>query len=150
MNNQLLYVKPFHQLTIRERINKLIDMSHIRCQKLLEISQYVIIYFIIGLFAGIFLEKLFPKDDDISVKTKSTFLLFLLILIQSITYAIISFYIYKIARIVPFLFHYTKDYIPSLKNESIFGGTVALSIIFYSMQTSLIKRITEFSLRLTK
>ncbi|ARF09077.1 hypothetical protein Catovirus_2_26 [Catovirus CTV1] len=133
--------------TIEERWDKLADVSAIRVQKLLEISQYAIIYLFVGLVFGIFLEFIFPKDNIETVKQKSTAELVFLVSIQVITIAIVSFYIHKIALLVPFLFKFTDDYIPGYKDEYKVGGGIALAIVFISSQPSLIVRMGELRSR---
>lgn len=135
-------------LTLEERISKVTDISAVRMQKILEISQYAVIYLFAGLLIGILLERLFPKDDPETVKQKSTTELTTLITLQVIIIAVTSFYIHKIARLVPFLFQYTDDYIPSLKGEYAIGGGIALAITFISSQPSLITRMSELRNRI--
>ena len=135
-------------ITIEKRWEKLTDSSAVRIQKLLEISQYAVIYLFIGLVVGIFLEFIFPKDNEETVKNRSTLELVGLVTIQVIAIAIISFYITKIALLVPFLFQFTDDYIPGLKEEYRIGGGIALAIVFISSQPSLIVRISELRSRM--
>lgn len=144
-NNPNAYSDP---LTIEERWGKLTDSSAIRVQKLLEISQYAVIYLFIGLMVGIFLEFIFPKDNEETVKKRSTLELVGLVTIQVVAIAIISFYITKIALLIPFLFQFTDDYVPGLKEEYRIGGGIALAIVFISSQPSLIARISELRSRI--
>lgn len=139
-NNQII--------SVDQRWDKLTDSSAIRVQKLLEISQYAIVYLFIGLALGIFLEFIFPKDTSETVKNKSTFELMGLVAIQVIAIAIISFYITKIALLIPFLFKFTDDYIPGYKDEYKIGGGIALAIVFISSQPSLIARMSELRSRI--
>lgn len=134
-------------LTVEERFDKLTDTSAIRIQKLLEIAQYAIIYLVIGLILGIFLEFIFPKDNPESVKQRSTLDLCFLVAIQVIAVAIVSFYITKIALLIPFLFRFTDDYIPGYKDEFRIGGGIALALVFISSQPSLIVRLSELRVR---
>lgn len=133
--------------TVNERFEKLTDTSAIRVQKLLEISQYAVIYLLIGLVLGIFLEFIFPPDNMETASQKSTAELIFLVSVQVMTIAIVSFYIHKIALLVPFLFRFTDDYIPGYKDEYKIGGGIALAIVFISSQPSLIARISELRVR---
>lgn len=134
-------------LTVQERWVKLTDSSAIRVQKILEISQYALIYLLVGLLLGIFLEFIFPKDNQETVKNRSTVELIFLVSIQVVTIAVVSFYIHKIALLVPFLFKFTDDYIPGYKEEYKIGGGIALAIVFISSQPSLIVRMSELRVR---
>lgn len=134
-------------LSVQDRWNKLTDSSSIRIQKILEISQYAIIYLFVGLIMGIFLEYLFPKDNSMTVKERSTIELIFLVSVQVVSVAIVSFYIHKIALLVPFLFRFTDDYIPGYKDEYKIGGGIALAIVFISSQPSLILRMSELRVR---
>ena len=58
------------------------------------------------------------------------------ILLQIILIVIFSYYIQKIVILIPFLFPLTKGYIPSMKNESIIGISLAMSMIYVSIQTN--------------
>ena len=137
-------VKPKY-LTFNEKLNKLTDTSSIRIQKLLEMTQYIVVYFFIGIIIGLLLEKIFPYDDETSVKNRTIYELFILILIQAIVFGLSSFYIHKVAKLVPFIFHYDTNYIPNYKGEAGSGGGVALALIMYGIQASMIKRISEFT-----
>lgn len=135
-------------LSFRERVDKLVDISEIRIQKILEISQYAVIYLFIGLFFGISFEFIFPGDTIESSNNKSIYELIFLIIIQVICIAITVFYIHKIALLVPFLFKFTDDYIPGYKDEYKIGGGIALAIVFISSQPSLIARIGDLRNRI--
>ena len=53
-------------------------------------------------------------------------------------YIISIFYIIKLVKIVPFLFHFNKKYTPSLKGESNIGISTGVGLFLFITQTSLV------------
>lgn len=127
------------------KIQTIVDMSDIRIQKLLEISQSAVSYFFVGFTVGIFLETLLPKVTH--VKQMSTSKILFALILRFIILSIAVFYIHKIVQLIPFIFHYSDNYIPGIRGESKFGGTVLLIAILYRTQPSIYTLIDELNLR---
>lgn len=132
--------------TFGDRLDNIMDLSTSRIQKILEIGQYTILYFIMGMVAGVTLEYTFPRDNAITVKKRSLFYLIFYVSLQLVTLTIVIYYINKIVLLVPFLFKFTSYYVPGLKSEYS-RGVIALTIVFISSQPSLITRIAEIKTR---
>ena len=128
--------------------NQLTNISLIRAEKILEMTQSSILYFIIGLFFGIILEKIFPTDDANTVKNRTTQQLIGLIFLQLCAITIVVFYINKILPLVPFIF-YIPPYVPGLKGRNKMGGTIILTLILYRTQMSFVNRVAELIIRLS-
>ena len=117
-----------------KNLERLVRLDKIRLLKLLEILQFSIISFSLGLFIGNYINDLFPKFD--ARQNKYTILLEMSVLI------IVSYYIKKLASIVPFCCgSFSKKYVPSLHNENSIGMTMGLTFVFITTQTNLKNKI---------
>jgi hypothetical protein len=99
------------------------------------------------MLSGIVLEKQFKQSTE-SIKKASTTKLILTFVFRIIAGTIVAFYIHKVVRLVPFLFHMTPSYKPSLHGESKFGSTIVLTIVLYQSQPSLLGIIQEIEKRI--
>ena len=121
----------------KKNVERLFRFDLIRVSKLLEITQYTIITFILAFFSGVLIDKIFYIDIKTeTIDTISNVELVSKILLQILLIVIISYYIQKIVILIPFLFPLTKNYIPSMKNESIIGISLAMTMIYMSIQTN--------------
>ena len=132
---------------IHERIAKVTDLSIIRLQKLLEIVQYTFICIFVSMLCGIVLEKQFKQSTE-SIKKSSTTKRILTFILRIIAGTIVAFYIHKVVGLVPFLFHMSASYKPSLHGESKFGATIVLTFALYQSQPSLLGIIQEIEKRI--
>ena len=123
-----------------DNLKNIFKLDAIRIQKILEILQFTIIYAIITLYIGAYIDHyLFPdykKNTDINTLIKE-------VILQSIVIAICHYYIKKLGLLFPFLFKFTKDYEPGLKNEYELGFSIGLSIIFFNTQIDFSKKIID-------
>lgn len=119
-----------------ERFKKLITFDKIRIYKLLEIIQFIIIYTLLAIPISGLIEDIFPYSDN----TKSTLRILIEILLQTITLGIIIFYIQKIAKLLPFIFHNDKTY--KIHTTSEYEGYTVLSVIFLGTQKNLLNKIS--------
>ena len=122
---------------IGENATDLIKFNLIRLQKILEISQNMFICIILSLLLSIKIDRFMQPLD----KSKSKIRIIYEIIIQLLIFCILTYYIPKIVKLVPFLFHITDDYIPSKKNESIVGISAAMAIGFRATQVNLLNKI---------
>lgn len=111
-------------------IKNIFDFSLIRLFKLLEINQYMLISFFLTLLLGSFINRLFPILDE----NKSTLRLLFEITYQLLFMTTSIYYIKKISSNIPFLFkpflsYYNIPYIPSKKNESMYGIILGTSFM---------------------
>jgi hypothetical protein len=118
-------------------VEKLLRFDLVRASKLLEISEFVILTFVMGFYAGSLIDYILPKYDP----EVSNFNLVKDVVIQLVLVAVSAYYIKKISAMFPFMFSLTPKYIPSKKGEAAFGGAIAMAIIFISVQKNFIKKI---------
>ena len=126
------------------RVRKLFNLNTIRINEIAEIIQYTILYGIVAFYVGTWINATFPHFD----KSKSTTELMLEVLGETIILTICVFYIRKLVKIVPFIFHLPgkKAYNPYLSTE--FHGEIVISVIFITLQTNLVKKLEELSKRI--
>lgn len=118
-------------------LEKLLRFDLIRVSKLLEISEYVVVTFVMGFYTGSFIDYMMPKFDP----EMSDFNLIKDIVLQMILIAISTYYIKKISALIPFVFSLSPKYIPSKKGEAQFGAAIGMTIVFISVQKNFIKKI---------
>lgn len=116
-------------------------------QNFFEIAQYAIVYYILGLLSGFFIDVIFPNDDDQSIKHRSTLTLIVLCLLQISINGIVIYYVHKIAGRIPFFFPLSRNYKQSLI-QSIAGVNLAISFTLKDMQQSFMTRTRELCKRL--
>jgi len=126
------------------KLKSVFEFNHIRLQKILEMSQDTIVSFIFSLIAAIFFNKysfnLNIDESNTTILTKT--------LIEFIFLVTLLYYVRKIISIVPFLFNYTKKYIPnrpSSDGEGLLGKIVTMAIIFSTISVKLKEKITHIS-----
>tara|TARA_B100000900_G_scaffold413554_1_gene437840 strand:- start:139 stop:579 length:441 start_codon:yes stop_codon:yes gene_type:complete len=134
---------------INKRLKSLLEISHIRFQKILEMSQEGVIAVIFSLILATIFNK-FSFDLNVSEDVK---IVFLKICIEIILLIVLFYYLRKVLYIFPFLFHYTKEYIPSRPSsdgEGLIGKTVSIAIVFGTLLEKLKKKIKYFSSTIVK
>ena len=126
------------------RVRKLFNLNTIRINEIAEIIQYTILYGIVAFYVGTWINAAFPHFD----KSKSSTELMLEVLGETIILTICVFYIRKLVKIVPFIFHLPgkQTYNPYLSTE--FHGEIVISVIFITLQTNLVKKLEELSKRI--
>lgn len=110
-------------------MERLTRFDMIRIQKLLEMGQYAIIYLIISMVICRLLNKLLPSDTEETVKRRSTPELLILVFIETILFTWTIYYVGKITRVIPFLFHLTPEY-ESDKHAEIVHSSGVVSAVF--------------------
>lgn len=123
--------------TSPDNLERLLRFDLVRASKLLEISQYSIVLFFLGFYAGSFIDNVLPKYDE----KMSDLELFRDLILQLVMISVSAYYIKKITALIPFMFSLTSSYVPSKKGEAAFGGALAMAIIFVSVQKNFIKKI---------
>jgi hypothetical protein len=116
---------------------KLVRFDSIRIHKLMEIIQYSVITFFLGILLGGYVNKLFPKADPL--KNTSRIILELVLQVSFITISL--YYFQKLMSLIPFMFHFDSTYIPSHKNEGIKGAMIGLGLVFAASQIELKNKI---------
>lgn len=111
----------------------------VRVSKLIQQIQSTLVVFILAFFLGSLIDKLFPTVGDPA--QISNFTLFKDLALQLALMTIAAFYIMKFAKVVPFFFALSRDYIPNAHNEAAEGAALALAVIFGGIQRNLQARI---------
>lgn len=135
---------------IRERSEKLFLNNEIRLMELLESIQYGVLYLIAGFGLGVALDYSFPAYNE-DVKTSG---LFLEVAIQCLILIILTYYLRKVIKVIPFLF--VVDFTGSGKTKykpyqsEEYGGEVMIAIVLLGAQFNLIKKLDLLSRRFYK
>ena len=136
----------FDSLNFKEKLKNIFTFDLIRLQKLLEISQSMILGLVCGFYMGYLIDHLFPVY--VESENKSNIKLFMEVMLQMIVLGIGAYYIKKILRLIPFLFKLSSDYVPSLKKEGLLGLNVGMGLIFVSNQTNLREKLVALRERM--
>ena len=120
-----------------KNLERLLRFDKVRILKILEITQYSILAFFIGMFIGDYLDKKLP-DNDIN---DSKFKIVLDVLFNLFIVVVAVYYIQKIIALFPFILGKFKGYEPSKKNESLIGITIGMGLIFNITQRKLYKNV---------
>ena len=122
------------------KFKDLISVDKYRFNELFEIFQYSILYIIVTIIWGFYLNQMFPPEDD----NKEGHVILLEIILQAIAIAISVFYIRKICQIFPLLINF-KGY---NENKTIeYGGSVIISIVFMTTQKHIQNKINLLNRR---
>ena len=130
-------------MAIKNKLDDLVKFDDFRLGELFEILQYSILYIMICLITGIYLDHIFPDPDE----NKSTLRIMLELSIHSIVVAIAVFYIRKICHLFPLFFNFkgfreihTKEY----------DGEIIVAIVFFTTQKKIFQKINLLHKRLLK
>ena len=118
-----------------ERWKRLITFDKIRLYKLLEISQYMLLYLLISIPISVILEEIFPDVDE----SKPTWQIMIEIILQMIMLGILVFYLLKIVKLFPFIFMGYKSYVEHKVFE--YEGSITLSLVMLGTQKNLVSKI---------
>lgn len=135
---------------IRERTEKLFLRNEIRAMQLLESIQYGVAYLVLGFGVGVTLDYSFPSYNE-NVRTG---ILFAEVALQCLVLIILTFYLRKVVKVMPFLFmiDFTGTgkvpYKPYQAEE--YGGEVMIALVLLGAQFNLIKKLDLLSRRFYK
>lgn len=122
------------------KFRDLISINKYRINELYEIFQYSILYIIVTIIWGFYLNRLFPPDDE----SKEGQVILFEVVLQALAIAISVFYIRKLCQMFPLLINFKgyKEY-----KTSEYGGEVILSIVFMTTQKHIINKINLLNRR---
>ena len=118
---------------MKKKIGDLIAFDSFRLTQIVEIIQFSILYIIICLIAGIYLDYLFPYVDE----NKSTMNILLELSFHSVIVSLAVFYIRKITMIVPLIYK-AKGY---TSHTHSYSGEVVIAIVFFTTQKKILDKI---------
>ena len=119
---------------MKNKVSDLISFDDYRLTQLFEIIQYSVLYVIICLISGIYLDYLFPEPDE----TKSSLHILLELSIHSVIVALSVFYIRKICHLVPLMFQ-VKGFREIHTRE--YDGEIIVAIVFFTTQKKIFEKI---------
>ena len=126
----------FRKHHVKNRIDKLFNNDDIRLHRILEMIQYVIIYFFIGsFFCYILNNNYFPFLPSNGFWRNYWELLGLLII-----YTILIFYLLKLVKCIPIFYQNNHKFIPYQTNAYNAGG-LALVLAFCTLNKNYIDRV---------
>jgi len=129
--------KPSLNKYLQERWSKLVGFDKIRGLKILEMSQYTIVYFIAVYVSAQYIDSIFPKFNEF--ENKGFWRILLEVIGQLVVNVISIFYIRKIVKLVPFIFYNNKDYVPGFVDEA--QGEIIVNFVYVALQTELMKKL---------
>ena len=122
----------------KNKFFNIIKFDYIVAQKLLQKIQYYILTIIFASLLAIVFDDFMGKYNK---QQERGWYLFFNVFIQSIFIIIVSYYIPKFIKLIPFIFKFTDKYIVDFKNESERPIAIALSFAFIGLQKNYKNRI---------
>ena len=119
---------------MKNKFSDLVTFDDYRLTQLFEIIQFSILYIIICLITGIYLDYLFPELDE----TKSSLHILTELSIHSVIVALSVFYIRKVAKLVPLMFQ-VKNFREIHTRE--YDGEIIVAIVFFTTQKKIFEKI---------
>lgn len=137
---------------MKKDFSSILRIDKIRTMKLLEMCQFAVIGLILGSLNGLFISKYviikYNEDNYINEKyprkhgNRNPLLWFHLIIDMCII-TITTYFLKKLALIIPFFFGFLdKKYISGLKNEGVTGFTVGLGFVYLRVLVNFQSRLS--------
>lgn len=133
-------------------VESLLRFDRVRLLKILEISYYAILSFLICLIVGNVLENdtlvphLFKNYDYDDVPF---YIIFLDILKDIVSLVVVSYYTTKLLKTIPFVLASVPGYVPSKKGEVDRGVILGTGLVFYTALHTLSDKIRVLNKRIT-
>jgi hypothetical protein len=131
-----------------QRVQSIFRLDEVRVMQILEITQYSIIYFVLGFMLGAGLEIIFPDfDENMPIEN-----VIIEVLAQLVLFVVLVFYVRKIAKLIPFLFVLNWDlngdgkipkYKPYLTAE--YSGEITIGLVLIGSQLNFLRKIDLLS-----
>ena len=119
---------------MKNKFSDLVNFDDYRLTQLFEIVQFGLLYIIICLITGIYIDYLFPDPDE----TKSTLHILLELSFHSIIVALSVFYIRKICHLFPLIVNF-KGFRDSHTRG--YDGEIIIAIVFFTTQKKIFEKI---------
>lgn len=133
--------------TPREALRSLLRFDCVRLSRLFETAQAAVLYSVLVLFAGAFLDKVFAKAYPMirregggaaRLSAGQFWKTLLLVLAQVALSSLVVFYVRHIVNLVPFLNLCPSSYISGLGVTEVMTGELSVAIVFVGVQTNLL------------
>ena len=128
---------------MKNKLSDLVTFDDYRLTQLFEIIQFSVLYIIICLLTGIYLDYLFPEPDE----TKSSLHILIELSVHSVIVALSVFYIRKVAKLVPLMFQ-VKGFREIHTRE--YDGEIIVAIVFFTTQKKIFEKINILHKRFLK
>ena len=128
-----------------DNLTSLTRFDLVRVSKLIQQIQSTLIVFVLAFFLGSLIDKLFPTVGDPDLV--SNFTLFKDLGLQLALMTIAAFYIMKFAKVIPFFFALSRDYIPNAHGEAAEGAGLAMALLFGAVQKNFQARVAVLKSR---
>ena len=119
---------------MKNKFSDLVTFDDFRLTQLFEIIQFSVLYIIMCLITGIYLDYLFPDPDE----KESPLYILLELSFHSIIVALSVFYIRKICHLVPLMFQ-VKNFREIHTRE--YDGEIIVAIVFFTTQKKIFEKI---------
>jgi len=136
-----VFVKFYYNIYyIMNKFRDLISIDKHRFNELYEIFQYGILYIVVSIIWGFYLNSLFPPEDE----NKEEYVTLFEVILQALAVALSVFYIRKLCQLIPLLINFKgyKEY-----KTSEYGGAVIISIVFMTTQKHIRNKINLLNRR---
>jgi len=130
-------------MVVKDKMKDLFSFEKFRLGEIYEITQYSILYIIICLGTGIFLDYIFPDTDE----NKSSAHILLELSLHSIVVALAVFYIRKICHLFPLIVNF-KGFRDSHTRG--YDGEIIIAIVFFTTQKKIFEKINILHKRILK
>lgn len=127
---------------------KIFDVSNIRIQKILEMTQFGMLYLIGVTALCMVIDYMIPFDTK--VEDESMFALMWYIILEIMLIMLGYFYLDKLIRAIPFGFQYSDDYIPNSRGEIQTARNLVLIPVLGASLPKFSKRVNELRYRFTR
>ena len=128
---------------MKKKIGDLLTLDNFRLTQIVEIIQFSILYIIICLIAGIYLDYLFPDVDE----NKSTIHILLELSFHSVIVSLSVFYIRKAVKLLPLMFQ-VQGYREI--HTHAYEGEVIVAIVFFTTKKKILDKINILHKRFLK
>lgn len=119
---------------MKNKFSDIFSLDDYRLTQIFEIVQFSVLYILICLITGVYLDYLFPEPDE----NKSSVYILLELSLHSVIVAISVFYIRKICHLVPLMFQ-VKNFREIHTRE--YDGEIIVAIVFFTTQKKIYKKI---------
>ena len=121
-------------MVLKNKLNDLFTLDNFRLGEIFEITQYSILYIIICLVSGIYLDYIFPDPDE----NKSSSRILLELSLHSVIVALAVLYIRKICHVVPLIVNFEGF---RKIHTSAYNGEIIVAIVFFTTQKKIFEKI---------
>jgi hypothetical protein len=127
------------------RFDQLTAHDKIRFHKIMESTQYCLLYVLVAILFGTIVNNMFPEFDPEADNEAGT--IGYEVFLQVALIAIAIFYIRKVVKLVPYALTFDNDYIPQKSDFTIpeYSGEIIIGVVLVATQTKLMDKLKFLS-----